>query len=217
MSVRRRGGLGAIPAVILPVLLALTGCGTDQAGHAGAEPVFTGITDSCAVVAAPALEAVRRYTGPLFSDAVRFEDESGGLSGPQQPVKICRAQYLVTAPWTAGAPMSRTITLSVSLQLGDDAAGAAEAHFDRALENVRGTPTIGLGDESYAAWGAPADTATSAFRTGNAFVTAEVFGTNMSGREGIAGPRAARGELEPGAATIGRALAAGLGSVLTSR
>ncbi|MGW0177763.1 hypothetical protein [Nocardia sp. NPDC003345] len=217
MSAGPHGGSRGIAAGVLPVLLVLTACGGEQAGTADAQPVFAGIADSCAVVAAPVLDAVRHFTGPLFSDSVRFEDSSEHLSRPRQPVKVCRADYAATTPWTSGAPISRTITLSISLHLGDDAAGAAAAHFDRARENVQGSPTIGLGEESYAAWGAPADTATSAFRTGNAFVTAEVFGTNMSGREGIAGPRAAREELEPGAAAIGRALASGLGSVLTSR
>ncbi|WP_063130646.1 hypothetical protein [Nocardia fusca] len=194
----------------------VTGCGVEKAGQAGAEPLFGGLTDSCSQVAEPSLGAIRAYTGVLFSDAVGFEDESAGLSRPDMPVKVCTAEYQRSDPWSAGEPLQRTITLSFSLGLGDDAVAATKRHFDRALDATTGSETTGLGDESFESWGAPDDTASSAFRKSNVFVSAAVFGSNMSEREGISGPRAGRAELEPGARAIAEALAADLGAVLTS-
>ncbi|WP_156426045.1 hypothetical protein [Nocardia jinanensis] len=178
--------------------------------------MFGGLTDSCAQVAAPAMSAIRAYTGALFSDAVEFEDESSGLSSPEKPVKVCTAEYQRVEPWSAGEPLHRTITLSFSLRLGDDAVEATERHFDRALDDTKGSAATGLGDESFVSWGAPDDTALNAFRKSNVFVSAAVFGSNMSDREGISGPRAGRSEVEPGARAIAEALAADLGAVLAS-
>ncbi|MFQ6228017.1 hypothetical protein [Nocardia sp. NPDC002869] len=178
--------------------------------------MFGGLADSCAQVVRPAMGAVRSYTGALFSDTVEFEDESAGLSAAAAPVKVCTAQYQKIEPWAAGEPLSRTITLSFSLRLGDDAVAATERHFDRALDATKGSETTGLGDESFESWGAPDDTASSAFRKSNVFVSVAVFGSNMSEGEGISGPRAGRAELEPGARAIAEALAADLSAALTS-
>ena len=200
----------------LLIIGAVTACGSDEPGQADARPMFGGLADSCAQVAAPAMAAVRAHTGALFSDAVEFEDETAGISRPEAPVKVCTAKYQQVDPWSAGAPLQRIITLSFSLRLGDNAVAAAERHFDRALDDSEGTATTGLGDESFESWGAPEDTAVNAFRSSNVFVSAAVWGSNMSEREGIGGPRAGRSEVEPGARAVAEALAADLDAVLTS-
>jgi hypothetical protein len=211
----RSRGLRTTTVSALLILGAVTGCGADEAGQAGAEPMFGGLTDSCAQVAQPAMGAIRAYTSDLFSDTVEFEDESARLSRPERPVKVCTAEYQKIQPWSAGAPLHRTITLSFSLRLGDDGVEATERHFDRALADKKGSVTTGLGDESFVSWGAPDDTALSVFRKSNVYVSVAVFGSNMSDREGISGPRAGRSEVEPGARAIAEALAADLGAVLT--
>lgn len=212
----RSGWLRSTTVSALLILGTVTACGSQDAGDTRAGPMFGGLTNSCTQVAGPAMDAIRSYTGALFSDTVEFEDESAGLSGPEAPVKVCTAQYQKIEPWSAGQPLQRTITLSFSLRLGDDAVEATERHFDRALDATKGSETTGLGDESFESWGAPDDTASSAFRKSNVFVSAAVFGSNMSEREGVSGPRAGRAELEPGARAIAEALAADLGAVLTS-
>lgn len=200
----------------LLVLVAVTGCGVEEAGQAGAEPMFGGPAGPCAQVAEPAMGAIRAYTGALFGDAVEFGDESAGLSRPEMPVKVCTAEYWRIEPWSAGAPLHRTITLSFSLRLCDDAVEATTRHFDRALGDTEGSVTDGLGDECFEAWGAPDDTAVNVFRKSNVLVSAAVLGSNLSDREGIGGLRAGRPEVGPGARAIPEALAAGLGAVLAS-
>ncbi|MGV9925206.1 hypothetical protein [Nocardia rhamnosiphila] len=197
----------------LLILGTVTACGSEDTG---AGPMFGGLANSCAQVSGPAMGAIRSYTGALFSDTVEFEDESAGFSDPEATVKVCTAQYQKIEPWAAGNPLHRTITLSISLRSGDDAVAATERHFDRALDATKGSETTGLGDESFASWDAPDNTASSAFRKSNVFVSATVFGSNMSEREGVSGPRAGRAELAPGARAIAKALAADLGAVLTS-
>ncbi|WP_039823034.1 hypothetical protein [Nocardia testacea] len=200
----------------LLVLVAVTRCGVEEAGQVGAEPMFGGPAGSCAQVAEPAMGAIRAYTGALFSDAVEFEDESAGLSRAEMPVTVCTAEYWRIEPWSAGAPLHRTITLSFSLKLGDDAVEATKRHFDRALGDTEGSVTDGLGDECFEAWGTPDDTTVKVFQKSNVLVSAAVLGSNMSDREGIGGPRAGRSDVEPGAHAIAEALAAGLGAVLAS-
>ncbi|WP_459545548.1 hypothetical protein [Nocardia sp. X0981] len=200
----------------LLILGAVTACGAEETGHTGTRPMFGGLPDSCAQVSAPAMDAIRAYTGALFSEAVRFEDESAGLSTPETTVEVCSARYQKVEPWSAGQPLQRTITLSFSLKSGDDAVAATERHFDRAFDAAKGSAPTGLGDESFEAWGAPDDTASNAFRKSNVFVSVAVFGSHMAEREGISGPRAGQAELVPGARAIAEALAANLGTVLTS-
>lgn len=194
----------------------LSGCATVAPQSPSTVPEFSGITDSCAQAAAPAMDAIRDYTGELFNETVEFEDESGSYFNSDAPVKICKATYVDTgASQSAGSPLKRVITLSISLELGDDPVGASRSHFLRAYEDMNGGATTALGDESFESWDAIDDTALVAFRDSNVYVSTAVAGWNWSEQKGIGGPPAADSEVQPGAQKIAAALAENLGSVLT--
>lgn len=183
--------------------------------------MFSGISDSCAKLTAPAMNAVREYTGELFSAAVEFEDSSSQPSGADRPVKVCSAAYVAPGtpaqPQSTNAPLRRVVTLAFEVHLGDDPVISAKRHFDRARENTKGS-TTGLGDESFDGSGGTTETtAVTAFRKSNGYVDVSVSGSNASGQKGKANPNAELSDLTPGARAIAKALADNIGAVFTLR
>ncbi|NUP28635.1 MAG: hypothetical protein HOQ44_18430 [Nocardia sp.] len=198
----------------------LAGCGTDGPGTVASEPVYRGIAGSCTEMAAPAADAVRAYTGELFSAAVAFEEAGAPSTSPDLATKECRAIYAAEAAPAAspatGPPRRRVIHLRIALQVGESALQAAERHFDTACASVDCRITTGIGDESFegAVEGSSA-TAVTMFRTGNAVVSVTVDGSNFASGPGGSDRAAEISELAPGARAIAQAMAADLGAVVT--
>lgn len=183
--------------------------------------MFSGISDSCAKLTTPAMDAIREYTGDLFSAAVEFEDSTGQPS-PDRRVKVCSAAYV--APGTpaesqsTNGPVRRVVTLAFEVHLGDDPINSAKLHLDRARDNSEGSATTGLGDESFDGSGSTTETtAITAFRKSNGYVDVSVSGSNASGQKGKANPNAELSDLTPGARAIAKALADNIGAVFTLR
>ncbi|MFE7800369.1 hypothetical protein [Nocardia sp. NPDC057440] len=176
-------------------------------------PLFSGISDSCAKLAAPAMDAIRQSTGKLFSADVAFEDEGTQPAlEPGQSIKICGALYLAP-PKHVGtnliiAAERRFITLTFSLHSDDDAVASAKHQFGFVRDQVKGRATSGLGDESLegANGSSKVNRAVTAFRKSNAVVDVTVSGLDSSGKD------VEVSELEPGSRSIARALADNVGA-----
>ncbi|MGW1739073.1 hypothetical protein ACWCPQ_09710 [Nocardia sp. NPDC001965] len=198
----------------------LAGCGTDGPGTSASEPVYRGIAGSCTEMAAPAADAVRAYTGELFSDAVGFEETGAPSTSPDLTTKECRAIYAAAAAPAASPstdpPSRRVIHLRIALQVGASALQAAERHFDTACASVDCRITTGIGDESFegAVEGSSA-TAVTMFRTANAIVSVTVDGSDFTTRPDGSDRSAEIAELAPGARAIAQAMAVDLGAVVT--
>ncbi|MEV6426369.1 hypothetical protein [Nocardia sp. NPDC051463] len=206
-------GLSVVAVSVAVVAGGLTGCGSEA--EPVEAPLFSGMSDSCAKLAAPAMDAIRQSTGKLWSADVAFEDE-GNLpaSEPGQSIKVCGALYLAP-PTPVGtrlitAAERRFITLTFSLHSDDHAVASAKHQLDFVRDQVKGRTTYSLGDESLeGANGSPKVTrAITAFRKSNAVVDVAVSGLDSSGKD------VEVSELEPGSRTIARALADNIGAAL---
>ncbi|MFD0364780.1 hypothetical protein ACFQZZ_25350 [Nocardia sp. GCM10030253] len=204
-------GLCVVAVSVAAVAGGLTGCGSEA--EPVETPLFSGMSDSCAKLAAPAMDAIRQSTGNLFSADVAFEDEGNQpASEPGQSVKVCGALYLAS-PIHVGthlmnAAERRFITLTFSLHSDDDAVASAKHQFGFVRDQVKGRTTSGLGDESLegANGSVKVTRAITAFRKSNAVVDVAVSGLDSSGKD------VEVSELEPGSRSIARALADNIGA-----
>ncbi|MFI2233746.1 hypothetical protein [Nocardia testacea] len=196
------------------------GCGTNASETPEQEPVFRGIADSCAEIAAPAMDVIRAYTGELFSDTTQFEETGAPSTAVDLTTRECRATYAASAapavPATGFPPSRRVFHLRIALRGGDDALEAAERDFDSACASVDCRATTGIGDESFeGSVEGSSNTAITMFRSRNAIVSVTVDGSDFSSRPGENGRSAEISELVPGSRTVAQAIAANLNAVLT--
>ncbi|MEV3961223.1 hypothetical protein AB0M34_10040 [Nocardia sp. NPDC050193] len=198
----------------------LAGCGVDASESPGRERVFRGIAGTCAEIAAPAMDAIRDYTGDLFSDTAEFEETGAPSTAAGLTTKECRATYAAVAapaaPRAPYPPSRRVFHLRIALRDGEDALRAAERDFVSACASVDCRVTTGMGDESFeGSVEGSSNTAVTMFRSRNAIVSVTVDGADFSARPGEHGHEAEISELAPGSRTVAQAMAADLDAFLT--
>ncbi|MGI5220396.1 hypothetical protein [Nocardia sp. CA-290969] len=185
-------------------------------------PTFSGIAASCAQVAAPAMDAIRQYTGELYSETVEFEEAGAAPTRPGFTEKVCLANYsdssVSTQPESGNPPLRRTFHLQIALRLGDDAISAAGRHIDKACENFDECDfNSEIADESFDGSAfTSSNTAITMFRVRNAIISVSVDGADASSQPGEASQDPEISALAPGARVVAEAMAGDTAAFLVS-